>query len=46
MPRAVLIVGLCGSGKSHLAEELARQGLDEAFAGERFAADETHLSPS
>jgi hypothetical protein len=38
----VLIVGLCGCGKSHLALELEKQGfvrLDESFEGRRFAAD-------
>jgi hypothetical protein len=48
MPDVKIIVGLCGSGKSHLADELAQQGyivLDEEFAGEWFAADSTHLSP-
>jgi hypothetical protein len=42
MPHAVLIVGLCGCGKSHLAQEYATQGyvcLDESFEGRRFAAD-------
>jgi hypothetical protein len=48
VPDVKIIVGLCGSGKSHLAGDLAQQGyvvLDEKFAGERFAADSTHLSP-
>ncbi len=42
MPFAVLIVGLCGSGKSHFARELAQRGyvcLDESFEGRDFAAD-------
>jgi hypothetical protein len=42
MPRAVLIVGLCGCGKSHLAREYATQDyvcLDESVEGRRFAAD-------
>jgi hypothetical protein len=42
MPSAVLIVGLCGCGKSHLASELEKQGfvrLDESFEGRPFAAD-------
>ena len=42
MPRAVLIVGLCGCGKSHMAQDYATQGyvcLDESFEGRRFAAD-------
>jgi hypothetical protein len=46
MPRAVLIVGLCGSGKSHLARELEQQGfvrLDESFGRSRFSADEGKL---
>jgi hypothetical protein len=48
MPHAVLIVGLCGSGKSQLAQDYASQGyvcLDESFEGRRFAADsEKNLS--
>lgn len=47
MPRAVLIVGLCGSGKSHYAKELEQQGfvcLDESFEGRRFSADQGNLS--
>src|SRR5438067_644722 len=47
MPRAVLIVGLCGSGKSYLACELEKQGyvcLDESFEDKRFAADTGDLS--
>jgi len=46
MPRAVLIVGLCGSGKSHLAREFEQQGfvsLDESFGGSRFSADQGKL---
>jgi hypothetical protein len=42
MPRVVLIVGLCGSGKSYLASEYVAQGyvcLDESFEGRSFAAD-------
>jgi hypothetical protein len=42
MPHAVLIVGLCGCGKSHLARCYATKGyvcLDESFEGRRFAAD-------
>lgn len=42
MPHAVLIVGLCGCGKSHLARDYASRGyvcLDESFEGRRFAAD-------
>jgi hypothetical protein len=42
MPRAVLIVGLCGCGKSHLALDLEKQGfvrLDESFEGRWFVAD-------
>jgi hypothetical protein len=41
MPRVVLIVGLCGCGKSHMAQDYATRGyvcLDESFEGRRFAA--------
>jgi hypothetical protein len=42
LTRVVLIVGLCGSGKTYLATELESQGfvcLDESFGGIRFSAD-------
>ena len=47
MPRVTIIVGLCGSGKSHLAKQLQSQGavcLDESFKGVRFSADTGVLS--
>jgi hypothetical protein len=48
MPIAKIIVGLCGSGKSHMARVLeAREGyvcLDEEFEGKYFAADSGVLS--
>jgi hypothetical protein len=47
MPRVVLLVGLCGSGKSHLARELEKKegfvSLDESFGGSRFSADSARL---
>ena len=48
MPVAKIIVGLCGCGKSHKAQELEiREGyvcLDEELNGKRFAADTGVLS--
>lgn len=48
MPVVKIIVGLCGCGKSHMAQDLeTREGyvcLDEEFEGNRFAADTGVLS--
>ena len=48
MPLAKIIVGLCGCGKSHMAQDLEiREGyvcLDEEFKGKPFTADRGDLS--